>query len=253
MSSVPLPRKEGRRFNWRGRDKEEVMAFLRDVRDYPSLIIDVRGNGRGATSSWMNYLVSPLRQDEDPVTWTYYELVRESVQDNPAARVWLDSSGVPAEAPDFPYGEAPDGFDVFRVQQPVPVQVLSSEKLAELGLEEADWLQSMDPVGFAGRIYLLVDREVYSAAEALAAFAKATGWATIVGPGTGGSGIGGEPVHVSLPNSRLVVKSILTVGLNPDGTVNQFVGTTPDVIVDYTREDFLALLNGHWPECDTIL
>jgi len=92
------------------------MAFLRDVRDYPSLIIDVRGNGRGATSSWMNYLVSPLRQDEDPVTWTYYELVRESVQDNPAARVWLDSSGVPAEAPDFPYGEAPDGFDVFRVQ-----------------------------------------------------------------------------------------------------------------------------------------
>ena len=108
-------------------------------------------------------------------------------------------------------------------------------------------------MGFSGRIYLLVDREVYSAAEALAAFAKATGWATIVGPGTGGSGIGGEPVYVSLPNSRLVVKSILTVGLNPDGTVNQLVGTTPDVYVDYTREDFLALVDGHWPACDTIL
>jgi len=61
------------------------MAFLRDVRDCPSLIIDVRGNGGGATSSWMNYPVSPLRQDEDPVIWTYYELARGSVQDNPAA------------------------------------------------------------------------------------------------------------------------------------------------------------------------
>ena len=71
---------------------------------------------------------------------------------------------------------------------------------------------------FSGKIWLLVDEGVYSSSEALAAFSKSTGFATLVGTQTGGDGLGMDPVFMVLPNSGLIVRYSALYGLNPDGS-----------------------------------
>ncbi len=59
----------------------------------------------------------------------------------------------------------------------------------------------MDPIGFDGKIYLIVNNKVYSAAESFASFCKDSDFATLVGGTTGKDGIGTNPLVFSLPNS----------------------------------------------------
>lgn len=49
-----------------------------------------------------------------------------------------------------------------------------------------------EPIGFDGRIDLLVDSGVFSSAEAWTNFAKESDWTTLVGERTGEDGIGRE-------------------------------------------------------------
>ena len=44
-----------------------------------------------------------------------------------------------------------------------------------------------DFINFKGKIYLLVDKDVFSASESFASFAKDSGFATLVGEPTGGN------------------------------------------------------------------
>ena len=46
-------------------------------------------------------------------------------------------------------------------------------------------IEACDPVAFRGKIFLLVDRKVFSSAGGWADFCKQTGWATVVGETTG--------------------------------------------------------------------
>ncbi len=112
-----------------------------------------------------------------------------------------------------------------------------------------------DPVGFNGKIYMLVDDKVYSSAESFAAFAKATGWAQLIGTRTGGDGIGFDPVPVVLPNSGLIIRFPAEMGLNPDGSVNDEVATEPDIYVEKSYGDFIKSLDtkNNSEDSDTIL
>jgi C-terminal processing protease CtpA/Prc len=103
-------------------------------------------------------------------------------------------------------------------------------------------ISPLNPVGFKGRIFLLVDDKVYSSAESFAAFAKATKWAMLVGTRTGGDGIGIDPALVSLPNSGLIVRFPLEMGLNPDGSANEEFATAPDIFAEQTYRDYLEHL-----------
>lgn len=103
-------------------------------------------------------------------------------------------------------------------------------------------ISPLNPVGFKGRIFLLVDDKVYSSAESFAAFAKAAKWATLVGTRTGGDGIGIDPALVSLPNSGLIVRFPLEMGLNPDGSANEEFATAPDIFAEQTYRDYLEHL-----------
>jgi C-terminal processing protease CtpA/Prc len=93
---------------------------------------------------------------------------------------------------------------------------------------------SVDPdknsIDFKGKIWTLVNKNVYSASEAFTQFCAGTGFSTLVGESTGGDGIGIDPVFLVLPNSGLVVRYSMLYGLNLDGSSNQEFGTTPDYI-----------------------
>jgi len=96
---------------------------------------------------------------------------------------------------------------------------------------------------FQGRIWLLVDDSVYSASESLSVFAQQTGFATLVGFQTGGDGIGAtDPILVSLPNSGILITYTMLYGLNPDGSSNEEVGTTPDVFTQPGESPFFTVL-----------
>lgn len=85
---------------------------------------------------------------------------------------------------------------------------------------------------FCGRIWLLTSKNNFSASETFARFCKVTGFATLVGRSTSGSGDGGSPLFFPLPNSGIMVRFDADYVLNPDGT-NQFEsGTEPDYSVE---------------------
>lgn len=209
------------------KDGAGIRAFLEEVKDYRSIIIDIRGNGGGSTNYWDKKIV-PLLTDK-PLEMRCYVLFRDSSYLEPFLKNKLvfsylglrDIKGLNAVAytPEYYF---PDGSGrcmeiVYKV---VPDR----------------------PVGFNGKIYLLVDDYVYSASESFAAFAKATGWATLVGTDTGGDGIGFDPIPLVLPNSGLIVMFPGEMGLNPDGSVNEEVKTVPDVFVEQSYEDFMTQL-----------
>lgn len=83
--------------------------------------------------------------------------------------------------------------------------------------------------GYEGKIFLLVDEDVFSAAEGFASFVKNTEFATIVGTQTGGDGITLGVINSVLPNSGLVFTYTNTLGYDPTGEINEEHPTTPDI------------------------
>ncbi len=207
------------------KDREGIRAFLEETRFYPALIIDIRGNGGGSTDYWMDNIV-PLLTDKR-LSSDSYLLFKDSAYIKPfiKQKMFIGYFGLKPlkelsfsnRNPEFYFG-GKDGI-----------------------FEELDYtIEPSDPVGFKGRILLLVDDYVYSSAESFAVFAKATGWATLVGTRTGGDGIGFDPVPVALPNSGLVVRFPADMGLNPDGSINEEVATLPDIYVEPSYNDFMS-------------
>ncbi|MCL6450573.1 MAG: hypothetical protein K6T75_04670 [Acetobacteraceae bacterium] len=232
-----------------GQDKAMLFEFFQSVRDLPSLIIDIRGNGGGNDDYWTQNLVGLLGRAERVrkprsklyVTWRTGRFLKPFVE----AKGLTMLPPVPPDA--------------------IPPGVLPPELLAP-GFESPRHFEypidTSSAVGYRGKVFLLVDRGVYSSAESFAAFCKATGWATVVGGCTGGDGIGHDPAVVALPNSGMLVRFPLTMGLNADWSVNEEAHTRPDVLVEQSREDLVkyvellrsrGTLPGPTPEVDTCL
>ncbi|WP_170240240.1 S41 family peptidase [Thermosediminibacter litoriperuensis] len=203
-------------------DREKIREFLETVKDYPYLIIDIRGNGGGSTTYWEQNIVSPLSNKR--LSMKFYCAFKDGDYIKPfiGAKYWFLKR-----------------IDELPVNKNYPPEI--GESLLCYGEVNYD-ISPESPVGFKGRIFLLVDEGVYSSAESFAAFAKATKWATLVGTRTGGDGIGIDPAFVALPNSGLIVRFALEMGLNPDGSANYEFATAPDIFAEQTYRDFLKHL-----------
>ncbi|WP_223065933.1 S41 family peptidase [Paenibacillus caui] len=198
-------------------DMKVIKPFLQQIKNYNALIIDIRGNRGGDSTYWYNYLVPMLVNK--PVTWTEYLLYRVTPFSEPYIKAKLG--------------------DYYNLH---PIDRLNQEHLDQLPPEaftdfnnfskNVQTIAPIDSVGFKGKIYLLVDHQVASSAEAWANFAKETGWATLVGEQTGGDGIGWEGALPSLPNSGYMFRLELTFGLNSHGAADEEVKIQPDVVSD---------------------
>lgn len=207
------------------KDHDGIYKFLKSIKDYPYLIIDIRGNGGGSDYYWMKNIVPYLT--DKALSASNYLVIRNGDYIKPFFKAkfgpGFNSLKSTKELPDnlnFPY-ELRGDFGKFSY--------------------DARTVSSKDPVGFKGKIYILTDGYVYSSAESFAAFAKATKWATLVGTTTGGDGIGTDPVLCALPNSGLVFRFSADMGINPDGTINEEKHTSPDVYVEQSYNDYFKL------------
>ena len=194
-------------------DAPVIQAFYQELGDCGNLIIDLTENSGGSELYWQNLLVAPLI--DAPLSCTNYALVRRSDNNAP----YLDA--VIQESELHPIADLPD----------LPHLPQEDRAFATHYIESTLTVEPGEHAPFRGRVWLLVGEAVYSASESFALFSQQTGFATLVGTATGGDGVGAlDPVFVVLPNSGLLVRYNMLLGLNADGTPNQEAGTTPDIL-----------------------
>ncbi len=211
-------------------DYGKIKEFLKEVEDYEKLIIDIRGNDEGFDVYWENIVKLLI---DKPLNAKYYAFFKDGHRykydpfrvQNLTTIQQLDEKVLYK----FPE-EVKTDFDFYKTYS---IDINSLD--ADHNLEE----NSEENIDFKGKIYLLVDRNVFSAAEKFASFAKDTGFATLVGEVTGGGRVFEEIPITFLPKSKFAVRYSRELGINQDGTINMETKTTPHIQVDPTpHEDF---------------
>jgi hypothetical protein len=197
-------------------DGKKLIEFYKSIKDYPYLIIDIRGNGGGSDYYWQKNIVEPLISQSKSAEFAM-------AYKGEYIKPFLLGRGITTKS----ISNLPQKFS--------SKYVLEMERFTATSRT----VKPQNTVGFSGNIYLLVDDYVYSSSESFAAFCKTTGFAKLVGTTTGGDGIGIDPCVLALPNSGLVVRFSLDMGINGDGTVNEKTHTKPDIYSETTYEDFV--------------
>ncbi|MGE5580847.1 MAG: S41 family peptidase [Bacillota bacterium] len=241
---VYLPSMDGQVHN----DAAILRDFFASIRDLPAVILDIRSNSGGNDAYWRTNIISQLglRAKHDArLGWAERRSARAADGSvGSLDKTWFADLIGPAARSVPPEIWTPE------FAQPVTFPALSGPGIGELA------------IGYEGSVFVLTSRQVYSSAETFAATCKASGIATLVGTYTGGDGIGVMPGIVVLPNSGMVIRYPVTMGLNPDWTANEEFHTKPDVLVEQSLEDLLRWLEATGdegfpgaprPELDTVL
>lgn len=204
-------------------DMNIIKPFLQSIKDYNALIIDIRRNGGGDSRYWSENLVPMLISS--PISNNSYYVFRGGA----FSEAFIKDKGL------SDYSNLKPISEIQKEQLPnTPPELQSTFRYY---VKSESTIHPKDSVEFKGKIYLLVDKGVYSSSEMFASFAKSTGFAILVGEKTGGDGIGHDPLLYSLPESGYVVRFPLDMGLTADGSCNEENKTVPDVQVNAEKNE----------------
>ncbi len=190
-------------------DKKILSDFYEKVRDYDNVIFDFTQNGGGGMSYFNDLIVAP--NIDHVLTAKVYQLAKNG-EYNRSFMDFDDWNSI-SKLPQLPRMNEDDRRDLdLMLGDAYTVEPSGTEKILK------------------GKLWILVNENVFSSSEYAAMFAKSTGFATLVGTQTGGDGIGSDPLPIVLPHSSLLVRYSPIYGVTPDGASSQEFGTTPDII-----------------------
>ena len=209
-------------------DLDILKSYLKKSQNKKALIIDIRGNGGGNSSYTYDYLFPMILGKKNFKEGHEYILFRsdEVFKYDPQYPGLKEAIKKIREA-DFKY-----------MEENIPFLKNDKEMMADLrknythvifnpGLENAG--QFDDDYKFNGNLYLLVDRNVYSSAQAAAHVFRDNRLGTIIGEKTGGDGIGTTPAMVKLPNSKYILRFSHQLGLRETESLEETTYTIPDI------------------------
>lgn len=194
-------------------DRPNITRFLENLDGIKHLIIDIQGNGGGATSYWSELIVPRLIKDT--IYFSHYYAIKGGALNRKFYARDFDT--------DTPVSKSCPFLDK------IPAEFLNGSYYI---VDVPDTIAPRNPVKFEGNIYLMVDGRVFSSAEGFAYFSQLTGWATLAGQGTHGDGVGSDPILIVLPESKIPVRIPVTAGFNANGSLNGVAGTTPELIIE---------------------
>lgn len=195
-------------------DYPEIKKFLKEVEEYEKLIIDIRGNAGGSDEYWKKIVELLVDEVHSAEYYSFFKQKSKTEQDP------FKVSGITT------IKELDD-----KVLEKFPPEVKIDFKYYKVNKIQ---IHPNNDVNFKGRIYLLIDKETYGSSEKFAAFAKDTGFATLVGETTGG-GMAFEEIPIkNLSYGGFIISYSRELVLNSDGTINMETGTTPHILVDDT-------------------
>ena len=194
-------------------DREILLPFYEEVKDYENLIIDITNNLGGSMWYFDELVAAPLTKET--LTVPGYQLFKGGENNETFLQIKKGiASGLYQSVSELP----------------------AMPKLNPEDAADCDWFLREDytvkpsGAGFDGKIWLLVSENNYSSSEYAAMFSKASGFATLVGRRTSGDGIGTNPAYLILPNSGLVVQYSPMYGVTADGSGSEEHGTEPDFV-----------------------
>lgn len=195
-------------------DEEILNEFLKNKHLYKALVIDIRGNSGGNMEYWQKFLLPKLLKSQKEVS--NHLFFKESQR---AKLILADESlniekvsNVDLSAIKLEHSEDLKKFDYY-IRNTIVVNPDESDKNN----------------AYEGKIFLLVDKNVFSAAEGFASFMKNSKVATLVGQDTGGDGITLGVINDVMPNSGFVFTYTNTLGYSPDGKINAEDKTQVDI------------------------
>ena len=187
-------------------ESEQIRNFFRDIHGYEHLIIDLRGNRGGFPKFFHDFVMSPLLSE--PLTVQAYAffiadgIYAEEYTDPSYRFHWTAMDLIPAH------------HDLRSISE-----ILDANALPQFNHADAERLDYGFPLhttveprrhllfrrqpAFDGKIWLLTDPHMFSAAQLAAWISKESGFATLVGEVTGGV-FGGPRSFVALPNSGIL-------------------------------------------------
>jgi C-terminal processing protease CtpA/Prc len=228
-----------KQFSWvhRQEDHQEIRRFIANAKGgYDTLIIDLRHNLGGSPNYFYENLIEPLVKET--VTFSHVTGLK---------RRWLSD-------------KSPEFIERHRLRNSLDVYEIAVEEVEPpTEYDGKDWIfyevtheiEPKDPYDFNGDIYVLIDHRSFSAADNYANAVKRIGYAKLAGVNTAGGTAGYvAPSMITLPNSGMKFRVETDLVINPDGSINEIVGTPPDIRLlptslpaGLTRE---ALLEDTW-------
>lgn len=186
-------------------DNNFIVENLKKYPDVSNVVFDIRGNRGGSDLFWIENIVKPIGGD-----YSWVQALR--CKDNLYTR----------------RNYASFWENAYQVSEGEYEMVSKMD----ISSEETSWTDK--------KRWILVDENVYSAADSFVNFCKSSGWATVLGTTTKGNGIGSTPSLFLLPDSGVIVRFATMYGINADGVNSELNGTKPDYL-NLKRESALEL------------
>ena len=208
-------------------DGKLIAEFAETIGDFDHLIIDLRGNQGGHAGNFTENIVAPLI--DKPVSFEYYAFFmggRHAMMfDDIYCRdiQWQVDNGLVLHTDD----------SRFPVADVLPsLTNANAEDFARLSYgfkREITVNPSKNRWAFKGKVWMLIDRRVYSAAEISSAICKESGFATLVGESTFGSFGGYTAAFISLPNTGIIIRYDYGYITDLQGRSLEEFGITPHI------------------------